>query len=449
MRIKLDIPLSLAEIICATSGVASADAGYTVTAISTDSRLTERGDLFIALVGKFFDGRDFIEDTRGRGAITLGACAAADIIVDNSEAALLNIASLYKTKLQSLRYTVAITGSIGKTTTKEFLRAITSGAHITHANFENYNNALGVAHTILSAPRNTEILITELGMNHAGEISALSRAVKPDVAVITCIGTAHIGNFGSRELLAKAKLEINDGMTDGKTVVPLEEPLLEEAQGRYTVSLLSPNADAFLIPLFEGEDKSFFDFYSKKLIITRASISVPGRHNLYNVAMALAVASLIGIPGSKINLGDVTPSLLRQKWIRVGSNTVYDDTYSSSPEAVIGVLKEGAKKKGEHFAVLADMLELGAITEAEHYRVGKAAAELGYSRLFLFGVYSPFFARGAVDGGLAIERIHMNTDTTAPEITAEQIKKHANGAVIVVKGSHALHAERIISLLRD
>lgn len=449
MRITIDIPLPLSEIATAASGITLVKSDKVISCVSTDSRKTEKNDLFIALKGKNQDGHDYIELAKEKGAITLGNSKSADIIVNDSEEAFLRIASYYKSKLSKLKHTVAITGSVGKTTVKEFLRAIISSSHITHANFDNYNNVLGLAHTLLSAPRDTEVLIAELGMNHEGEISLLSKALKPDVAIITNVGTAHIGNLGSREMISKAKLEINDGMTDGITIVPHEEPLLSGAQGRFTVSLSTPLANAFMIPLFEGVDRTSFDFYTKKLIITAANVNISGRHNINDLAFALSAASVMDLDRKSISLDSVTPSLLRRKWLKIGTNLILDDTYSASPEAVVATLTEATKKKGERFAVLGDMLELGASCESEHYKIGKAAVELGYSRLFLFGVYSVFTARGAIDAGMKKENVHVNTDTTSPEITADQIRSHAKGAVIVVKGSHVLHTERIIKLLQS
>ena len=197
------------------------------THITTDSREACEGDLFFSLTSDKSSAEEHVKEARNKGAISVSSLSKeADFLVFDCQKTLLKLAIYYKAQLKSLKATIAITGSVGKTTTKEFCASFLSASYKVHKTYMNYNNLLGVSLSILSAASDTEIFILELGMNNLGEIRKLSDAIEPDYAVITNIGTAHIGNLGSRKLIAQAKLEIASGMTDEKIIVPYEEQLL-------------------------------------------------------------------------------------------------------------------------------------------------------------------------------------------------------------------------------
>ena len=223
MRIILSVPLTLSEIAENALSTHIFKGNVTVNAIVTNSKKASPGDLYIPLMGEKHNGEDYTEEARSRGAYILSSRDCnADIKTDDTTLSLLKIASYYKSKLRSLKKIIAITGSVGKTTTKNVLAKMVGAKYITHATKENFNNYIGLSYTLLSAPIDTEIIIAEIGMNHLGEISLMSKILNPDISVITNIGTSHIGNLGSRDMIAKAKLEITDGMKIINLVVPYE-----------------------------------------------------------------------------------------------------------------------------------------------------------------------------------------------------------------------------------
>ena len=221
-----------------------------ISFITTNSKEVEKDSLFFALDGHKTSGDNFISEAKEKGAFVVSKNSPyADLIVDDIEYALLTIAGYYKSLLKDLKHTIAITGSVGKTTTKNLLSAMLNTCYKTHSTFENYNNYLGVAHTVLSAPKKTEVLIIEAGMNHKNELSKISKAITPSISIITNVGSAHIGNFNSRGEIAEAKLEICEGMSDGITIVPFEEKLLSNAKSKITYSLIDNRANSYLTPL--------------------------------------------------------------------------------------------------------------------------------------------------------------------------------------------------------
>ena len=243
MRIKTDIPIYISEIAQILKSDFNSDSQ--VNAICTNSRNCENGDLFFALKGENFDGGDFIVQAKSKGAHTVANRINADFLVIDAYKALLSVASRYKQKINP-KYTVAVTGSIGKTTVKDFIYSLLSHTMNVHKSENNFNNILGLSYTLLSAKKETEALVCELGMNHRGEIDELSKAITPNISIITNVGTAHIGNLGSREEIAKAKLEIENGMSDGKTVIKDDEMLLKSAKNPYYISYTDTNADLFI-----------------------------------------------------------------------------------------------------------------------------------------------------------------------------------------------------------
>ena len=453
MRIALNIPLTLKEIAQAAGSPLLAASDATVSHVATNSKEVAAGDLFIALKGERTDGADFIPEAKARGGFILSErYTDTNISVSDTEEALLNIVRLYKSKLTSLKKTIAVTGSVGKTTTKNILREILASKYKVHATNKNFNNALGLFLTVITAPADTEILVLEMGMNHIGEIALLSQAATPDLAIITNIGNAHVGNLGSREMIAKAKLEVILGMRDKKLIVPYDEPLLNRNENFYTVSTKSDAADLFV--RINGMDQfgSNLSVYSNGARLFDAHTAIPGEHiaSALSFATLAAILSGVDIGSIKSSISALDPSTARARLIDVGGYKIYDDTYSSSPEAVIANFELlSLYCTLQRSCVLGDMLELGARTEELHRKIGEAVYKYGFRRLYALGVYSPFIARGAMEAGMPREHIFVNTDITAPEITAKEILENANREeIILVKASHALHAERIYEFLK-
>lgn len=449
MRIRLGLPLSVGEVTRALGCACPRAKKYRmVEYISTDSRETERGDLFFALGGKRTSGEIYLGAARSKGAITVGKSSAAQLRVDSAEDALLRLAIYYKEKILREHFSVGITGSVGKTTTKEFLKVICRQSFRVHANEGNYNNKLGLSLTLLSAPSATELLITEMGTNGFGEISELSCAVKPDIAVITKIGTAHIGRFGSREGIAKAKLEILDGMSGGKILIPYGEPLLSDVRNETTFSVSEREADAFA---YMRSGRAVLNFHGVEVL--EASFQPLGEHNLECLCAAAFAAWNIGCSAEDITRGisSISNKNIRQNIYKIGNLVILDDSYNSSYEAVSADFKliSGMKKYKRKSALIGSILELGEMSEQIHLRLGELSARQGFSTLFFYGEWAQTLSRGALLGGFDKERIHTNQDISAPRDTAEKIYASCtSGELLFVKGSHGNMLSRVMDELK-
>ena len=445
MRIKTELPLTL-SMIAETLKIRSSLMGE-IKAITTRAELCKKDDLFIALKGERFDGASFISDARKNGAYILSETNEADFKVKSSEKALLDIAAAYK-KIINPKYTVAVTGSVGKTTVKDFTGALLSSKMNTHKTKDNNNNIIGVAYTLLSAPKNTEALICELGMNHKGEIDILSRAAIPDISVITNVGTAHIGNLGTRKEIAEAKLEIENGMQGGKTIVFKEEPLLSSAKNIYTVSYTDSSADLFAEVLrrslggteFFIKTKSFEKLFFSELY---------SKHTIDSLIMAIAVCDVIGLDSQAIydSVKNIGENNLRQRFIFGNGYKIFDDTYNSSPEAVVADLNMLVEFEAKTSALIGDMLELGDDSENLHRYIGAECAKHSLKKLYAFGKYAKYVRDGAVAAGMEKNCIFINEDVTNPELSAKQISDSYDGETLLIKASRLIRAERIIEIL--
>ncbi len=451
MRIKLGIPLTLKEICDFTGGRCLSGTDTVITHISTDTRQLSCGDLFIAISGKYFDGEDFLEEASARGAYTLGCSKHSSVMVKSTSEALLMLAKEYRYKLCGTKL-LAITGSVGKTTTKELLYSIASGKYKTHATDGNYNNEIGTPLTLLSAPKDTELIVLEMGMNNFGELSRLSRCCSPDCALITNIGTAHIGNFGSREMIAKAKLEILEGAaSDATVIIPYGEPLLARIANPKTFSSEYPAADYYLRKTDENANN--FTYYSKKSGTFRINTALMGNHIKDCLCASLAACEELGMCREEIldGIKRLPSSLSRGALLNIGKTVIFDDSYNSSAESVISSLKTlSSLPYSKKSALLGDMQELGALTEQLHRKIGAACFDFGIDKLYTFGVYSEFIASGAIDAGFDKNKIFKNSDPTNPYETARQIYSSAEeNEVILFKASHSLRLHRITEALKS
>ncbi len=450
MRIRLDIPLTVREIIKAT-GAAQYDAMLkaVVTHVTTDSREVCHGDLFFALSGEFFDGESFVSEAKSKGAICISKVIGNNTIcVNDSSLALQNLAKYYKTRLKSLKYTVGITGSVGKTTTKEFLKIIASEEYKTHATDKNFNNHIGVPLTILSSPADTELLIIEMGMNHAGEIRTLSECSSPDLAIITNIGTAHIGNLGSREKIAEAKLEILCGMKNEKLILPFGEPLLSRQKNASFFSQKNPLSDIYIIYKEEKCEITYLDRQYK------CDFEPRGEHNLECLCAAVCAAVHLGIDLEHVvsRISKISNKNTRQNIKSVGNFYILEDYYNASLESVSASFDfldsmMGYTKKS---ALLGTVRELGEKSKEIHFLIGSEAAKHGLCTLYIFGEYAEDVRRGAIAFGMAENQIFVNEDINDPRTTVEEIATHiAPGEIILFKASHTTGLNRILDILED
>ncbi len=418
------------------------------TGAGFDSRQVAPGQLFVALQGQR-DGHDYASGAVARGAAAVLAQRPLPglpvLLVDDTRLALGDIARGWRQQVDPT--VVAITGSVGKTTTKEMTAAVVSQAYVTTKTQKNFNNDIGLPVTMLSMDKGCQAAVVEMGMNHFGELSYLTSIAQPDIAVITNIGTMHIEHLGSRQGILKAKLEILEGLRPGGTVIfNGDEPLLRQAPVEQT-------------PLFFGVD-SPCDLMAKDIVSQEGQISfravgmgcdfgvtIPaeGRHHVYDALAAIAVGLTLQVPPQAIahalsrfeNTGD------RQHIYEQKGYTIIADCYNAGPESMEAALSVLASRKtlGRRIAVLGDMLELGLIAQAAHYRLGQQTAEAA-DMVFAYGPNSKRVVAGAVDAGMPAEWARCY-DSHA--LLAADLRRNATpGDILLFKGSHGMHMERVL-----
>ena len=430
-----------------------AEAVGTITGMQHDSRAVRPGDLFVALPGERVDGHDFVENARKAGAVAALVthpveCGIPQIVVPDTLKAYGDIARAYRAYADLS--VVAITGSVGKTTTKEMISCVLSGKYRVSKTQGNHNNDLGLPITIMEMPANTQIAVLELGMNHFGEMSYLTSIAKPNLVVITNIGTMHIEHLGTREGILKAKLEIMEGIQpDGVAVFNGDEPLLwnlrEGDHRRVYFGIENDQCDIV------AEDIRQIDggvYFTVRGLGQRFQIFVPqeGRHMVYNALAAVAVGLLNEVSPESIQyqLGLFHNTGMRQNIFEENGFTIIEDCYNAGPEsmeAALRVLGEH-KTEGRRIAVLGDMLELGSRSTAEHYRVGRLAAELT-DLVLAYGQHSERIIIGAITGGMNTKRTLHFTDQ---EDMAKTLKRLAKpGDVLLFKGSRGMRMEQVLN----
>ena len=452
MRIKLEYELDIEEIVAATSASNSSITGK-INHICTNSKECCPNDLFFALNGEHYSGDDFLTEAISNGAIPLTSKEGYyGIHVKDAKHALLDLSEYYLSRFDNLKEIICITGSVGKTTTKEFLYTLLKDSLITYATIKNYNNEIGVPLTVFSAPRQCEVMILEFGTNRTGEIANLSKHIHPTLSIITNIGTSHIGNFGSKEIIAKEKSEILTGMQKPMLITEYGESLLDSITEKQTVSCQSPSADYFLLPIKEDITGSTFDFFCDKGMLTGVRFNIAGRHMLSALALAISAAFSIGLSEKDVEsaISKIGYSQIRHSFIKINDYYILDDSYNSSRESVFADIQLLKYYKTNNLSALfGDILELGNNTEKIHREIGAFAYKSGIERLYLFGEHSRFTKIGAMDAGMSPNMIHLNTDVNNPYATAmDIINYHKPGDIILFKASHKINLGRIIEILK-
>ncbi len=432
---------------------ASVDGTQILGPICTDSRSLERGQLFVPLVGERFDGHGFLPQ-----AAALGAQAALvqrnrkgevppgllHWLVDDTLAAYQQLALWHRQALALP--VVAVTGSAGKTTTRELIRAVLQPLGPVLASVGNENNDIGVPLTLLKSGEKHRALVVEMGMRGLGEIERLSVCAEPDLAVITNIGTAHIGRLGSREAIATAKCEITTALKPGGCVViPAGDPVLE-------VALAAVWSGRVLRVALEGEGYESqadwvgrLDASGQTLEVAGTVLPLPleGQHNARNLMLALAVASELGLNVAALEALQVDLPGGRSRRLSIGGVSVLDETYNASPEAVQAALALLQRQPGRRFAVLGTMLELGDQSVALHCRVAQHARELGLDGLVIVDAGAEGQAMLAAAAGLP--RLAL---VSSPAEAAEQLSTWIQpGDQLLLKASRGVALERILPLL--
>ena len=446
MRIKLGISYSIDQIAQAVKGRLYCSGDQMITHISTDSREVLPGDLFFALNGVKQSGEDFALEAKEKGAIVVSQTKEnAHVFVNNTSDALLSFASFYCKSLPYILYKIGITGSVGKTTTKEFAKIILSQKYKVHATSGNFNNEIGMPLSLLSAPRETQVLIMEMGMNHTGEISRLSNCLRPNIGIITNIGRAHIGNLGSREAIAAAKLEILDGMDGGMLFIPYGESLLSSASYGISVSFNNTGADICLI---DQENDSVSVLLNKRLFCKSVFRLREPQHKIC-LAFSAGLGLYLGLSPSELSRGIslISRNNTRQNIVLKGGRCFITDFYNASPESVEACI-EAAKYISDNRPknlLLGDMLELGERSAEIHQEVAKKISSKLFKNLYVFGNFSENTEKGAIESGFPCEHIFINKDLTRPDVTAKQIKEFsAANELIIMKASRGVRLERVL-----
>lgn len=444
MRIRLGTAMPLTEIALATGGRINTADNPLVGYICTDSREVRKADLFIAIKGEKYDGEYYTDEARSAGAFVISSKEKSDIIHPDTRAGLLSLAEYYNKNLPYILYRIGITGSVGKTTTKEFLKILLSTKYRVHASEGNFNNEIGLPLSILSAKRDSRILLMEMGMNGFGEIGRLSKCLRPDLSIITNIGTAHIGNLGSRKNIAKAKLEITDGMSDGVLIHPYGEELIKTDKKTLSFSTQSEKAD-FCI---KGVKKETFLIKSSQRICA-LDFSIDEEQYKDCLIAAIAAAMTAGLSEAEIYEGvsHISRDNIRQKLFSRENLLFYADYYNASWESVEACIKnaESLYPNNKKSLLLGDILELGDMSDRIHFKIGRSVSPRIFRNLFLFGSKISHTARGAVSVGFPSERIYINRSASLPELTADHIRKKCEkNEIIFMKGSRAMRLERIL-----
>jgi len=432
-------------------------------AICTDSRQLSGGDLFLPLIGERFDGHGFLATALEAGAAALiaqaghlapasqaslsAAAAAAHVplwLVPDTLQAYQDLAGLWR--LQLAAPVVAVTGSAGKTTTRELIRSALAPLGPIWASSGNENNDVGVPLTLLGAGPDQAALVVEMGMRGLGEIERLSRCASPDVAVITNIGTAHIGRLGSREAIATAKCEIVAGLRpDGLVVIQAGDPLLDRALARVwsgrvvRVALQGEGHEA------AADLVGSLDCQGEILELAGVALPVPleGVHHARNLMLAMAVARELGLEPERWRPLQVDLPGGRSRRLHQNGVLVLDETYNASPEAVLAALELLAQQPGRRFAVLGTMLELGEQSLALHRGVAERARQLDLDGLVIVDQGEEGAAMIAAATGLSRLR-----QVDCPEAAAEPLLQWLQpGDVLLLKASRGVALERLIPLL--
>ena len=432
---------------------ASLDPATSVGPICTDSRQLQGGELFVPLVGERFDGHGFLAQAAAQGvqAAVVQRDRAGDVppgllhwLVDDTLDAYQRLALLHRRQLAAP--VVAVTGSAGKTTTRELIRSALAPLGPVLASSGNENNDIGVPLTLLKASPEHQAVVLEMGMRGLGEIDRLSRTAEPDVAVITNIGTAHIGRLGSREAIATAKCEITSALRPGGLlVIPSGDVLLEAAlkqvwSGRVVRVGLSDDSGADQASLI-GE----LDEQTDCITVAGQVMHLPlsGRHHARNFLLAIAVAEELGVSLQHLNNLQVELPGGRNRRVQLGGLTLLDETYNASPEAVMASLALLARQPGRRFAVLGTMLELGEQSVALHRQVAAYAATLGLDGLVIVSEGAEAEAMAAA--AAALPRLSVMTEPAQAAIPLSDWL--VAGDVVLLKASRGVALERLIPLL--
>lgn len=410
-----------------------------------DTRKLEAGQLFVALQG-VRDGHEFIEAALEKGAAAV-LCTHCDgdfpaIVVPDTRIALGDIARFERQRLGVK--VVGITGSVGKSTTKEMVAAVLSTTYRVSKTPVNHNNDIGMPMAVLAMPEDTQVAVLEMGMNHFREIAYLSAIAKPDVAVIVNIGTMHIEHLGSMEGILRAKLEILEGMNEnGRIVLNGDDSLLWNQHNileRVTYfGFRNTDVGVAAKNVCQQPEKLSFDACFGNVCVP-VCLPLEGEHFISDALAAITVGVQMNVNPENIRqaLENFRNMEGRQEIIRIKGYTIIKDCYNAGPESMSAALNVLGGKEGRRIAVLGDMLELGTSAQAEHYKVGRIAAQK-VDILLAYGPNSGRMLKGAITGGMPTNRVRAFEDREALVLALKEYAKP--GDTILFKGSRGMRME--------
>ena len=430
-----------------------------ITGVSTDTRTINKGDLFIALSGEKFDAHDYIDvaENNGACAVVCSKEVKADVpvlYVDDTLLALHRLAAYYKSTLDIK--VVAVTGSNGKTTTRDMTAAVLASKYKVYSTAKNFNNEIGLPKSVLELDNSYDVAVLEMGMNHLGEISRLTNIAKPDIALITNVGKAHIGNLGSQENILKAKLEIIEGLSkDGLLIINGDDALLKTADTKsfekafigigeephkslYAKNIQAKDGCTCFTAVYDGKEYSGF-------------IPVLGNYNVLNAMEAMRAGATLGV-----DISDAFTALegyksvgMRQETEIVNGVKIVKDYYNSSPDSARVALEtlETHAGSGKKIAFLGEMLELGEYAATEHFNLGKMCEKNKLDFAFFIGDNCDEFKKGMPENSTVFKKDEREALENAIKDFVE--KGNINpGDAVLVKGSRGMKMEQFYEYLK-
>lgn len=432
-----------------------------ITAVVTDSRRVQKGCVFVCFPGERVDGHSFAAAAYQAGAEYIIANHPVDgvpedhlVLCESSHRAMLRMASNYRTLYSPLM--IGVTGSVGKTTTKEFCSAVLSAFGNTLKTEGNQNNEIGLPNTLFRLEPTTEFAVVEMGMSHLGEIARLSRTARPSAGIITKIGVSHLENLGTRENILKAKLEICQGLPDGAPLVMnADDDLLPTAHipGRLRpvwFGIHARKADVRAVgirPAGEGTAFTLQDTVGGETLEYSVFIPTVGEHTVCDALAAYTAATRLGLDRARAAraLADYRTAGMRQNMVQHGGVTFIEDCYNASPDsmqAALHILHDRLPGPGgRRIAVLGDMLELGAASGQSHRQAGEWAAQAA-DLLVAVGPLSAAMADAAAQKG--VTAVHCQTREEVVEYLLRTIRP---GDVLLAKASHAMKLDEVLGTL--
>lgn len=435
-----------------------------INKVLIDTRKIQEGDLYVAIKGENFDGNDHYMEAFNKGACICIVSNLTEtdelkeylkdnqksiIVVKDTVIALGTLAQFKRSLFK--KPVIAITGSAGKTSTKDMIYSVVNEKYNAHKTIGNQNNHIGLPLTILAMDEAKEMLVVEMGMNHLGEIKYLTNIAKPDVAVITNVGTAHIGNLGSRENILKAKLEILEGLNkNGTLIINNDNDLLHDwylqNKDKYNIKTFGIYNDAYFKAqnIEVEENESYFDYNGIKY-----HVPIGGEHFIYNALAAISVGTIFDISASDMQKGIQNFELSRNRMHIIESNndiTIIDDCYNSNFDALSYSIKYLGDLYGRKIAVLGTMLELGEYSEELHLKIGDLIVSEGIDILITIGTFTELINKRSEELGFNQDNsYHLGSNKEAISLI-NKIK--IPNDKILVKASQALNFKEIVENIK-